>query len=361
MLSRKSKLLVLYLFISSLLLLIHGNVFAVPSGVEIEWVNSNTVKLISVSDPGGTSIGGKYNVDFKRVQGTYSRVGDDEFAKYLVLKSLADKFADKFPDSGLEGGGVFRFDDNGCKSFIYASKTNAYVLLDPRVPEAGDCLLAKLDSDLFVKNFILYTTNVKGGEDANTMFVRNKEDDIITTPLLPGVNFIKSSTPNIYVREDEDGKKCQDIIKVNGTKATLIEMKDSNTVLGEDVPGYPGCEYVRNAQEGELKEVANAEEAAELTDTGGGEDGDAEQGANAQCMANSRGFGLAWIMCPLYNAAESAMNKLLNYLHDIMYTNLGESNDELKQAWGSLKNVANVLFVVALLLILIGQAIKGSW
>lgn len=95
---------------------------------------------------------------------------------------------------------------------------------------------------------------------------------------------------------------------------------------------------------------------------GSNNDDDAEsQGKNADCMANSKGFGLAWVMCPIYNAAESAMNRMLNYLHDILYTNLGEGNEELKAAWGSLKNVANVLFVFALLIVLGGQAIKGNW
>ncbi len=88
---------------------------------------------------------------------------------------------------------------------------------------------------------------------------------------------------------------------------------------------------------------------------------DGTQGKNANCMRNANGFGLAWIMCPVYNVAESAMNKMLNYIRNIMYTKIGEDSTAIKDAWAGLRNVANGVFVVALLLILIGQALKGSW
>ncbi len=88
---------------------------------------------------------------------------------------------------------------------------------------------------------------------------------------------------------------------------------------------------------------------------------DKAENNNAKCMQNANGYGLAWIMCPVYNAAQSAMNTMLKWIRNIMYTKIGEDSTAIKDAWAGLRNVANGVFVVALLLILIGQALKGRW
>lgn len=176
-----------------------------------------------------------------------------------------------------------------------------------------------------------------------------------------GKTYMQASDNNSVFLAEIDGT-CSDGLLITGTNSngdTLADYYDHGGAGESDSPIRPQCKVDRVFKGVIITKAENKDKppiSGDPDETGGD-----SQGRNANCMTNANGFGLAWIMCPVYNVAESAMNRILNYMRDIMYTNLGEDNQDIKAAWSGLKDVANGVLIVALLMILIGQALRGSW
>ena len=116
-------------------------------------------------------------------------------------------------------------------------------------------------------------------------------------------------------------------------KATPIECKDD--------PNKEGC-----------KDITNASATEE----------DTENGEQAACMQNAGALG--WMICPmLYGLRdmaqgifEHAVEPLLR-VHDSVVQEIGKSSGDspMYKAWSFFRNVANILFVIALLFVIFSQ------
>lgn len=73
-------------------------------------------------------------------------------------------------------------------------------------------------------------------------------------------------------------------------------------------------------------------------------------------------FGLSWVVCPILGGIDSVVNKLNNIIEGQLIFNTEEDfgeGQEVKQAWSSVKNIATTLVVIAMLVMVISQAV--SW
>ena len=108
-------------------------------------------------------------------------------------------------------------------------------------------------------------------------------------------------------------------------------------------------------QEDPTKEdCRNANNASET-----GEDG--QNGEQAACMQNAGALG--WIICPLMYGVRDAANGIfqnavspLLRVHESILTGLSSSsNSPMYQAWSFFRNVANIMFVIAMLFVIFSQ------
>lgn len=89
---------------------------------------------------------------------------------------------------------------------------------------------------------------------------------------------------------------------------------------------------------------------------------------NSTCEANSGGFTLAWVTCPLLTAAGDAITGpdgqggLLGYFEDQLSFSVSKdlgsstSQDQVKVTWGIFKNIATAVLVIVMLLMVYSQA-----
>ena len=120
--------------------------------------------------------------------------------------------------------------------------------------------------------------------------------------------------------------------------------------------GFPLCRAnPSECQEDPTKEdCRNANNASET-----GEDG--QNGEQAVCMQNAGALG--WIICPLMYGIRDAANGLfekavtpLLRVHESVLTGLNSnSNSPMYQAWSFFRNVANIMFVIAMLFVIFSQ------
>ena len=102
------------------------------------------------------------------------------------------------------------------------------------------------------------------------------------------------------------------------------------------------------------EDCRNANNASET-----GEDG--QNGEQAACMQNSGALG--WVICPLMYGIRDAANGLFQYavspllrVHESVLTGLSSSsNSPMYQAWSFFRNVANIMFVIAMLFVIFSQ------
>ena len=102
------------------------------------------------------------------------------------------------------------------------------------------------------------------------------------------------------------------------------------------------------------EDCRNANNASET-----GEDG--QNGEQAACMQNAGALG--WIICPLMYGIRDAANGIfqnavspLLRVHESILTGLSSSsNSPMYQAWSFFRNVANIMFVIAMLFVIFSQ------
>lgn len=340
----------LLLFVSQTILFsTRANAAGIKSA-DMKWVSGTAIEVSNINVPGGYSIEG-INVNAKAGEGKY--LSDGSNGACVFLKRDFD-----LQDIDCSQVRAFGMQKDGCTNFVLAAADNAMLIQNPNVPTKG-CASKILEKDTYRKNFV-YVGDIGNGEAANVVFTHNTDNDTLRTSFIDE-DFKYSGSSGIYLRPSEEGDTCQDYILLTGKTAELFEMakRGIKDLERESVPGHPDCMWVRNVK-GDVFSGSTEEVNKIIQESGGKTDSDPENN-NAKCMQNANGYGLAWIMCPVYNAAQSAMNTMLKWIRNIMYTKIGEDSTAIKDAWAGLRNVANGVFVVALLLILIGQALKGSW
>lgn len=127
--------------------------------------------------------------------------------------------------------------------------------------------------------------------------------------------------------------------------------------IGHDyyrVPPITGVSYPLLDNENANKEAGTGEEQAGSFNLATGED-------TPTC--ESSGFSLAFLFCPIINGALDAMDWMFHsIIEPFLVTSplTTESNDTAYQVWKGFRTLGNIILVIALLIIVFGQAIGGG-
>ena len=206
---------------------------------------------------------------------------------------------------------------------------------------------------------------------------------------------------NLYIRDSEAGKDCQDEILVSGNTARLYELATESEKGNFDSPpfapddaGVPtttcyllAVSVIYNTRDSNITDVQARINSGFynfpfITDPevlkilggvpGGG--GDTPGGGKATAKARNsctnvsaeQGLALRFILCPFIEIMDGILNWLDNNIQSQLitpdYTKVGDNrNDDLHTAWGRLRNVALIVLFPIMLLMVVGTALQVSF
>lgn len=175
---------------------------------------------------------------------------------------------------------------------------------------------------------------------------------------------LNQKNTTVIMSDGEAGKVNGALRSSSGVMIGLLTARDVLDNLNRlDLPSlcaqdgsFPLCRAnPSECQEDPTKEdCRNANNASET-----GEDG--QNGEQAACMQNAGALG--WIICPLMYGVRDAANGIfqnavspLLRVHESILTGLSSSsNSPMYQAWSFFRNVANIMFVIAMLFVIFSQ------
>lgn len=113
--------------------------------------------------------------------------------------------------------------------------------------------------------------------------------------------------------------------------------------------------------------IIPCDSATDPTCTPAGGGGGGGTGSDASCAEHSGGWALAWAACPLLTGAGDFTNHLLNGFEGLLSFTIppnptGDNGlAQVKQSWTIFRTLASALLVVVLLIVVISQAIGGTF
>jgi hypothetical protein len=177
--------------------------------------------------------------------------------------------------------------------------------------------------------------------DSNTL--NHKSDQAI----VPG--FDNGLVPSISSTNALRDMNVNDVLTaLNGLNLVSLCEQDGNFPLCKADP----VTCAKDPDNAGCKDIAN-----NATDSGE----DEKAGEQAACMQNAGALG--WVICPLMYGTRDAANGLFQYavspllrVHESVLTGLSSSsNSPMYQAWSFFRNVANIMFVIAMLFVIFSQ------
>lgn len=97
---------------------------------------------------------------------------------------------------------------------------------------------------------------------------------------------------------------------------------------------------------------------AQNTTAGGGADSGVNAGEDVSCEANGGPFG--WILCGLFTGLVNALETFGRFVQERLDVTI-QSEDTIREAWNNVRSIANILFVMAFLFVIISQALVGRF
>lgn len=175
---------------------------------------------------------------------------------------------------------------------------------------------------------------------------------------------LNQKNTTVIMSDGEAGKVNGALRSSSGVMIGLLTARDVLDNLNRlDLPSlcaqdgsFPLCRTnPSECQEDPTKEdCRNANNASETEEDG-------QNGEQAACMQNAGALG--WIICPLMYGVRDAANGIfqnavspLLRVHESILTGLSSSsNSPMYQAWSFFRNVANIMFVIAMLFVIFSQ------
>lgn len=153
--------------------------------------------------------------------------------------------------------------------------------------------------------------------------------------------------------------RISDTIKPQTAREILDNLNSINlaSVCAAD-SSFPLCQ----ATPIECKEDPNKKGCKELAGNNASEEEDGANGESATCFANAGALG--WMICPLMYTLRDAVQGIFNEFVEPLIrvdksivTNLAQNNDSsaMYKAWSLFRNMANIIFVIALLFVIFSQ------
>ena len=196
------------------------------------------------------------------------------------------------------------------------------------------------------------TINITKASNGTINFRRSDDTSIVSVD--GDKTFKKGEGANTYL--EPGTKACRDSIIVEGTKTVEGRVVETGTYRERSGSG-DSCNIDKR-----LPVTIMPIDDPDLVDLGGGLDDSTE--TKATCEAS--GFSLSWIFCPIINGLAEAVEGIFDSLiKPLLKTNSIDVNDtgqgnEIYQVWSSFRMLANILLVLALLVIVLGQSIGGG-
>lgn len=297
-----------------------------------EWKSATEICLSTESD--GNMAGFKV----KNWNGCYQT--KDEFAK-LSTGSITTYILNPHPGS--------------CKVDTLDDAVNsASVILHEAGRETVDIRLAFFrDEDSTCVRTDQVTIPLESGPEGASAIIGKWVNENTIQNNLDGATYKQSSTNAVNFISQADGQgDCKDIIVIKGDHSsghTLVDFFDQKS--GSGSPISSSCGIDRSMTNMLISESTNKE-------LPGTED---EEGASAPPSCESEGRNFGWIMCWI---VEDLIMNGLNQFSDFVQGRLDveiQDQDSVRAAWSSMRSIANVLFVVALLAIIVSQALTGRF
>lgn len=175
---------------------------------------------------------------------------------------------------------------------------------------------------------------------------------------------LNQKNTTVIMSDGEAGKVNGALRSSSGVMIGLLTARDVLDNLNRlDLPSlcaqdgsFPLCRAnPSECQEDPTKEdCRNANNASETEEDG-------QNGEQAACMQNAGALG--WIICPLMYGVRDAANGIFHNavlpllrVHESILTGLSSSsNSPMYQAWSFFRNVANIMFVIAMLFVIFSQ------
>lgn len=148
------------------------------------------------------------------------------------------------------------------------------------------------------------------------------------------------------------------LVTIAEAQRFLANTEDELPAICSLDPNFPLCQ----ATPLECKDNPNQEGCKDLTGNNASEEEDGANGESATCFANAGALG--WIICPLMYTLRDAVQGIFNEfveplirVDESIVTNLAQNDDSsaMYKAWSMFRNMANIIFVIALLFVVFSQ------
>ena len=151
-----------------------------------------------------------------------------------------------------------------------------------------------------------------------------------------------------YIKKYEDAESLTDDEKKELDK--LKKARDSGDYTQATTKGGLEC--------AEFKDLAiKPTSPSPTTGPGGGEDG--KTADEEKCYENAKSLG--WVICPIIYGLREMTENLYTAIEPLLQTHssvvgqLGDTNSGLYKAWGTFRNMANIVFVILFLFVIFSQ------
>lgn len=192
-----------------------------------------------------------------------------------------------------------------------------------------------------------------GADKGTVAFQRTSDTDISR---LDGDAIYRrlDSGSNQYLDAGDEGA-CRDQIVITGTKT--IDGRQFEVGTFEIRSGSGTCKVdfsipatIRAADDPDLEDLSAA--------------GLATSGDESKATCEASGFTLAWLFCGVINGlAEASEGIFNNFIKPFLRTtvvNIDDTNDPIYKVWSNFRVIANILLVLALLVVVLGQSVGGG-
>lgn len=195
---------------------------------------------------------------------------------------------------------------------------------------------------------------LKNANRRNIWFRAENKDTLVRVDGKDG-KFVRSKTEgrkNRFVREDAGGGNCGD------TRAYVAIGNDGNVEASLDgnIIGatYETCDRYGffNVDVSGLNDPQN----------NGGSDNTESGAAPPSCESNNSGVIMSWLLCGMINFLDDSLTKLalsVDGLLDVKQEEYNDPDGKFKEVWSYVKNISSFLLVAAVLVVIIGQAVRG--
>ena len=332
------------------------------SGYSAEWVDRSHIKVFEAHRSSGD---GQIFTDVEPYDNInhYVNLDQREYCRssLSVPMNSSEQDMESAPAKGILFSVVFAAagQDTAAQCEVRYDKTGAHAPGElrgnsrvPITPSTASSLRNSTEgpTDSFTKDYG-HDITVAAADKGVVNFQRTSETTIATID--GSRDYTRFENSNSYF--DQADGDCRDRIVISGVRT--IDGRQFEVGSFEERSGSGTCQVnrstpitIRASGDPDLDDLS----AAGLT------------GSSDQTKATCEGsrFQLSWLFCGIINglaeASEGIFNNLIKPFLRTTVVNIDDTNDPIYKVWSSFRVIANVLLVLALLVVVLGQSVGGG-